>query len=575
VSGGRVELSHDRLEWSGGRFGRRGGRPVTPPPAGGPKRASFHVAPVPLALLQCLALLAAFAIAQASELTVDKRSVAMDESFHAVVRLEGSFARADSVLLPLRNLSADGPPSTSSEFQFINGSSFRSKTFTFILHGNAPGPALVGPLVIHDADGRAETLPPVAVQVLPDFTAGSNDPSRILSELLATGRDPVFVVASPDRNSAWVGEQVVVTWYLYTALSLHDLHVVELPKLEDFWSEELDAHGEETRQVVVGRTVMQRAALRRVALFPLHAGPLTVGSLKTVAAVMKRSREPFDPFGLFEGSVVEVRQHSPAVIIDARSLPPGVAADAVGNFSMTCSRALQRAGGPVVLDVTVTGNGNLRSSPAPRFERAFPASVEVENRPITVAATADGVAMHRTWRFLLGPVASGRLNIPPLSLSVFRPLGGLTQIRCGGSSIGVTLAPSAGTPAAGAGRVASSAAGRLSHRFVLPAAGAVAALVLLAAWLLRRPKRASTRRWAAVESWLGSPRRAPRELIAALDESVRDAGRDPRSLISTPGELGDAYRSLVSLLSMLEHDRQVDDAERELARRAREFFALL
>jgi hypothetical protein len=63
--------------------------------------------------------------------------------------------------------------------------------------------------------------------------------------------------------------------------------------------------------------------------------------------------------------------------------------------------------------------------------------------------------------------------------------------------------------------------------------------------------------------------------MAELEQTVRDSGRDPRELISAPGEPGDAFRSLVSLLTMLEHDRQVDDADRELRRRGREFFAVL
>jgi hypothetical protein len=559
-----------RFEWSGGRLGHRGGR-LSRTSRGRPKRAPVHWTLPAWIILFAIS----FVSATASELSVDKRSVAMDETLHAVVRLEGSFARVDSISLPLRNLTSDGPPSTSSEFQFVNGTSFRTKSFTFVLHGTAPGPALVGPLVLHDQDGRSETLPPVAVQILPDILSGSNDPERILSELLATGRDPVFVVAVPDRKSAWVGEQVLVTWYLYTALTLNDLRVVELPKLDDFWSEEIDAHNEESRQVIVGRTVMQRAALRRVALFPLHAGLLTVGSLKTVAAVMKRSREPFDPFGLFEGNMVEVRQHSASITIDVRALPTVAAVDAVGDFSMTCSKPVQRAGGPVVLDVTVSGNGNLRSAPPPQFEATFPALAEIENRPITVSSTTAGLTMRRTWRFLLDPAAGGHLSIPPISMTTWRPLGSRETLRCSGSALEVTLSQNAGATTHEDRRAIPSAARSRPLRFLLPAAAGLVGLMFVGFLLLRRPQRASARARDSVQSWLGSPRRAARELIAALEQSVRESRRDPRELISAPGDLADAYRSLVSLLTMLEHDRQVDDSDRELERRAHEFFALL
>ena len=46
----------------------------------------------------------------------------------------------------------------------------------------------------------------------------------------------------------------------------------------------------------------------------------------------------------------------------------------------------QYAGGKIELtsDYYAAWNGNLRSVPPPRFDLAFPATVEIENRPIAV-----------------------------------------------------------------------------------------------------------------------------------------------------------------------------------------------
>jgi len=43
---------------------------------------------------------------------------------------------------------------------------------------------------------------------------------RILHELLATNRDPIFVVAEADKRSVFAGEQVIVTWTLYNAANV-------------------------------------------------------------------------------------------------------------------------------------------------------------------------------------------------------------------------------------------------------------------------------------------------------------------------------------------------------------------
>src|SRR5581483_8925754 len=128
---------------------------------------------------------------QANELNVDKRMMQLDDTVTITVTLDDAFASIDSIRMPLQNLAIDGAPSVSSEFDFINGVTSRRKTFRYIAHALAPGGAMVGPITLHGAGGQVETLAPVAIQILPDATAGSNDPAKILHELMATNHDPI------------------------------------------------------------------------------------------------------------------------------------------------------------------------------------------------------------------------------------------------------------------------------------------------------------------------------------------------------------------------------------------------
>src|SRR5260370_31641958 len=104
----------------------------------------------------------------------------LDDTVTITVTLEDAFASVDSVRIPLRNLAIDGQPSVSSEFDFINGHASRHKTFRYTAHATMAGGALVGPIILHGAGGQVETLAPIAIQVLPDAAAGSNDPLKIL-----------------------------------------------------------------------------------------------------------------------------------------------------------------------------------------------------------------------------------------------------------------------------------------------------------------------------------------------------------------------------------------------------------
>ena len=87
------------------------------------KRGAFNIQHstfnIPV-LLAFSAMLIAASIS-ANELSVDKRTMQLDDTVTITVMLEDAFASIDSVRVPLRNLVIEGEPSVSSEFDFING----------------------------------------------------------------------------------------------------------------------------------------------------------------------------------------------------------------------------------------------------------------------------------------------------------------------------------------------------------------------------------------------------------------------------------------------------------------------
>ena len=258
--------------------------------------STFNIQHSTLTILLLLLALPVFA----NDLQVDKRTLSIDDSLTITITLTDAFASVDNIQLPIQNLVLEGSPAVSSEFSWINGQSSRRKVFRYSAHPRGPGAALIGPVTLRAADGQVETLAPVSVQVLPDRSAGSNDPVRILHELLATGRDPIFVVADAGKTSAFVGEQVLVTWTIYNATNVQQHGVNEMPKLADFWVEELDVRGETPQQLFIGGVALQKLVIRRTALFPLRSGMLTIEPLSIEAQIMKRV-DSGNPFGMLEG----------------------------------------------------------------------------------------------------------------------------------------------------------------------------------------------------------------------------------------------------------------------------------
>lgn len=496
----------------------------------------------------------------ANDLNVDPKHLQLNHLATITVSLEGTFASAETVNVPVENLALLGEPAVSTEFAWINGTVTRRKTFRFRARPLLPGVARVGPMVLIASDGQRDTLPAVAIEVIADRISVSNDPETLLRELIATGRPPLFLVAEADKREAWTGEQILVTWYLYNGATVQNWQIVSVPKLPDFWSEELDRQAGEAERVYVGDTMMQRVPLRRVGLYPLRSGSLSIGGMAVEAAVMERVRS--GPFAMFEGNLVETTFTSAPVAINVKPLPPGPPVAAVGEIDLRCDTPQQRKQGPVVIEATLTGAANLRGAPTPVFAGPIAGNVQVEGGAASVLREGSAVAMSRRWRYLIFPSKSGMLEIPPLTSTVFSPSTGQRRdLRCEAATLWSTAVPAADAPASRRRDAAGSAGQRLAFRWIVP-------LLALGLAVLFTPR---VLRELAI-------RREVREIVASGDIRARiDArlGRNPAVLLAERSERGDAYRALRSLLDAIERDRDIaTDAGGELARRVRDVLTI-
>jgi len=521
---------------------------------GGRASKAFGASKASKATFNILLLLLFIALPlSANDLQVDKRTLSADDTVTITVTLTDAFTSAENIQLPLQNLVLDGAPSVSSEFIWVNGRSSRRKILSYRAHPAGPGPALIGPLTLHGSEGQTETLAPVSIQVLPDLAAGSNDPVRVLHELLATNRDPIFLIAEANKSSVFAGEQVIVTWTLYNAANVQQEVIGQVPKLADFWVEELDVRGETAQQVIVGGLSMQRLVIRRAALFPLHSGTLTVEPMSVEAQIMKRL-DIGNPFGLFEGHVVDVHRRSSAITIDARPVPPGPPVAAVGSVSLQCHTPVQRNGGPVSIDVVMSGTANLRAASPPAFVTPVEGSTQIADVNLKVERSAEAV-MERRWRYLVFPASTGMFVIPPMTTTILTPAGVRRELRCEQRALVVQAADAnAGQP-----HVPASASGKRleSMRRLLPFIGGAAALLALLGIVWPRLARAARIR----RETNALVRDTPAETRIAVDEwlSVREI--DSAALLRETSERGDAYRALRSLLDAAERDRLIAEPE--------------
>lgn len=523
-------------------------------------------------LLIALLISAVASVLGATDLRVDRARIHSDESVQVVLTLTDALASLDAPQLPLKNLVLDGTPSVSSQFQWINGVVSRERTYTYSVHPTAAGTATVGPLILYGEQGQV-VLPQVTVVVLPEAAINPNAPSDALNELKATGGEQVLLSAEVSSNNVYEGEEVLVTWYLYSAETVRGFNVTTNPVLSDFWSEEIPIEDRHAAEIISNGVPVLKIPIRRVALFPLHAGELSIPPMELVAQMLKPIDDVFGMGGIFEGRVVEIRRKSQALPLSVRPLP--VEVDGVGDFAIRCTKPASAVTGPVKVEVTVSGRGNLRAVKAPDWELPIAGAVESEDLATKVDRTGDEVRMTRSWRFVIFPSHEGTFTIPPLRFRTFDPRSGIARtLRCEGGVVDVKGLPGAGASQSHAPPPSPRASRATARRWLFPTVLAtLGTLFLVPLYRSRRRPPVEDAELASLIALVHDPRELRRALYTLLTEK----GLRSNDLFHDPAELGERFRYLHSWIDLL--DKEPDAAgkkpEKELRRRAAEFLAEL
>jgi len=380
-----------------------------------------------------------------AQVLVDKARPAADD----VVRLTYTFSGSGlggtlrlPASLPLRNLTLAGGPSKSEQMSFVNGVFSRSLSLTYFLRPQGPGPAEIGEvsfgfdektvkaasylLEVGLARGRGGAAPepeeddPIA-QLLRRRDATSIRPAGAGA---SQARPLIEFRVTPDKTTAYVGEEITLHYELLTQADVQGLEYLEPPRFPGCWAEDLEKPEKPVghRDVVDGRTVMRFTLLKKL-VSGLNPGTVNIPEAKIRTSV-RGSADPFgDPFGFFPRPQV---MDLVARALSLRILPiPGDAAfqGPVGRFDLSAKldRTVVAPGEAVTLRIRLSGTGNLRTATeSPKFDvpnaTLYPPSVKSDSSRTGRAQVAT------EWSYVLVPKENGTVTIPPVSLAVFDPV---------------------------------------------------------------------------------------------------------------------------------------------------------
>ncbi len=339
---------------------------------------------------------------------------------------------------------------SSSSTQIINGKVTRTTSFsyTYTLMANEEGTYEIEPAGAV-VDGQSYQSNALEVTVAGQASPGTGSPSagsRVPDQdtpQRATEED-LFIRANISNRNPYQGEQVIISYKIYTRVPVSQYSIERLPSFQGFWTETLsDADPAATTTEVIDGISYRVAEIRRIAVFAQRTGEIAIEPLEVEAQVRVPSRRQrqslFDEF--FGGSPFDAYQNmqqtirSNPVILQVRPLPsqnrPAVFQGMVGqlDISATLEPKQLNVNDAASLTITISGRGNLRMLEQPQID--FPQNVEVFEPTVTdnIRNAASGISGSRKFEYTMIPRTPGTFEIPPLRIAYFDSSTGKYETR--------------------------------------------------------------------------------------------------------------------------------------------------
>lgn len=371
--------------------------------------------------------------AQKFTATVDRSVVGQYDRFQVEFTFDGADINNVSNFRPpaFSGFKVLSGPNQSSSMQIINGKVSGALTFSYILQPVNLGDFTVTPASI-DYGGKTYRTDQLKIKV----EKGSPQQQRsstggFTSEELAKN---VFIVAEANKSKVLLGDQITVTYKLYTKLNIASPQITKLPSYQGFWAEEVAPIQNINFGIEMYRGERYRVAkIKQVALFPSKTGTLSVTPFElNVPVIVKKKKTGNDVFDEFfndsffgRTETVEYAAKSNTIKVEVEPLPGNAPASfngAVGNFNLKAEIDKQNVvtNESITLRLNINGTGNIKLLKAPEpqlpagFEKYEPKIVENVNNGVTISG-------QKIVDYLIVPRSPGEKEIPAIEFTYFNP----------------------------------------------------------------------------------------------------------------------------------------------------------
>jgi hypothetical protein len=365
---------------------------------------------------------------------VDKNPVAADEQFTLEFTITTTGASARNFKSPdLSKFLVLSGPNQSTSMQIINGAVSSSQSFSYVVQAREVGKISIGAATI-EVGGNQYKSNSIDLTVSKGSGQNKQQQAQQKQDQTVDVGDNLFLRAVVDRSRVYQGEQITVTYKIYTRVRITNYSINKLPTMTGFWGEDLEVAQQVslTNEVINGKQY-QAGVLKKVALFPTQNGKLEINPMEVTCQVQvqqkRRSNDVFDQFfnDPFFGmtQTANVTAKSQPIKIDVLPLPqanvPEAFHGAVGKFTLRgeINKRRSKTNEPLTLKATVSGTGNVKILEAPKLK--LPTDFEQYDPKISenIQRGSGTINGSKTFEWLIVPRYPGEKKIPALEFTYF------------------------------------------------------------------------------------------------------------------------------------------------------------
>lgn len=311
-------------------------------------------------------------------------------------------------------------PSQQISQSWVNGKSSFNKVYTYYLLPNQRGNLTIRQASM-EHEGQVYKTTPVTVNV----TAAVEQP-RDPNDTTISVSDALHLVAEVSKSNPYINEPITVVYKLYFSynIGISNWRELDKPKYNNFWSQNIDIKQLVAEEGTYNGEKFRYVVLRKTVLYPQKSGSLEIEPLSLDIDVdLPTNRR--DLFGRPIMTKDHKRVSAGSRTIQVKALPengkPIDFSGAVGkfDFKVTPTRTSLKQGESLDLEVSVSGNGNLKlfNLPKPVVPSALEMYDPVKNEQVNTPLSGMTGKISDTYTII--PQYKGKYTIKPLSFSYF------------------------------------------------------------------------------------------------------------------------------------------------------------